>query len=95
MSDERNGKMEQIEVRPDRLIEVLSMAVLHCRSEMKTLANDSAAVLDDVDEYLRLLRIMCVALNILDAVADFPSTRLVKISGDGGQCEEGITIERK
>lgn len=81
-------QITQIEVRPDKLIEVLSMAVLHCRQEMHKLDYDAASVLDDVDEYRRLLRIMNVALNIIEAVGDFQSTRLVKISGDGGPCED-------
>lgn len=85
------GEMEQItqiEVRPDKLIEVLSTAVLHCRQEMHKLDYDAASVLDDIDEYRRLLRIMDIALDILEAVGDFQSTRLVKISGDGGPCME-------
>lgn len=82
------GQIVQIEVRPDKLIEVLSMAVLHCRQEMHRLDYDAASVLDDVDEYRRLLRIMNVALNIIEAVGDFPSTQLVRISGNGGPCKE-------
>lgn len=88
-------QITKIEVRPDKLIEVLSMAVLNCRQEIHKLDYDAASVLDDVDEYRRLLRVMDIALDILESVGDFSSTRLVKISGDGGQCEEGITIERK
>ena len=88
-------QITQIEVRQDMLIDVLSMAVLHCRQEIHKLDYDAASVLDDIDEYRRLLRIMDVALDILESVGDFQSTRLVKISGDGGPCEEGITIERK
>lgn len=88
-------QITQIEVRQDMLIDVLSMAVLHCRQEIHKLDYDAASVLDDIDEYRRLLRIMDVALDILESVVDFQSTRLVKISGDGGPCEEGITIERK
>ena len=88
-------QITQIDVRQDVLIEVLSMAVLHCRQEIHELDYDVASVLDDVDEYRRLLCIMDIALDILEAVGDFQSTRLVKISGDGGPCEEGITIERK
>ena len=48
--------MGQIEVRQDTLIEVLSMAVLHCRQEIHKLDYDAASVLDDIDEYRRLLR---------------------------------------
>jgi hypothetical protein len=89
------GPITEIEVRPDILIEVLSMAVLYCRQEIHKLDYDAASVLDDIDEYRRLIRVMDIALDILEAVGDFQSTRLVKISGDGGPCEEGITIERK
>lgn len=82
------GQITQIEVRQDTLIEVLSMAVLHCRQEIHKLDYDAASVLDDIDEYRRLLRVMDISLDILEAVGDFPSTRLVKISGDGGPCKE-------
>lgn len=82
------GAITEIEVRQDTLIEVLSMAVLHCRQEIHKLDYDAASVLDDIDEYRRLLRIMDIALDILEAVGDFQSTRLVKISGDGGPCKE-------
>ena len=86
--------MEQItryDVRQDILIDVLSMAVLHCRQEIHKLDYDAASVLGDIDEYRRLLRNMNIALNILEAVGDFPSTHLVSISGDGSRCEDGIT----
>lgn len=86
-------QITQIEVRPDKLIDVLSMAVLNCRQEMHKLDYDAASVLDDVDEYRRLLRIMNVALNIIEAVGDFSSTQFVRISGDGSWCEDGITID--
>lgn len=82
------GAITEIEVRQDTLIEVLSMAVLHCRQEIHKIDYDAASVLDDVDEYRRLLRVMDIALDILEAVGDFQSTRLVKISGDGGPCKE-------
>lgn len=81
-------QITQIEVRPDKLIEVLSTAVLHCRQEMHKLDYDAASVLDDIDEYRRLLRVMDISLDILEVVVDFPSTQLVKISGDGGPCKE-------
>lgn len=81
-------QITQIEVRPDKLIEVLSMAVLHCRQEMHKLDYDEASVLDDIDEYRRLLRVMDISLDILEVVGDFPSTQLVKISDDGGPCED-------
>ena len=82
------GAITEIEVRQDTLIEVLSMAVLHCRQEIHKLDYDAASVLDDIDEYRRLIRVMDIALDILEAVGDFQSTRLVKISGDGGPCKE-------
>lgn len=78
----------EIEVRQDTLIEMLSMAVLYCRQEIHKLDYDAASVLDDIDEYRRLIRVMDIALDILEAVGDFQSTRLVKISGDGGPCKE-------
>lgn len=81
-------QITQIEVRPDKLIEALSMAVLHCRQEMHKIDYDAASVLYDIDEYRRLLRIMSVALNVLEAVADFPATQLVCISGNGSPCKE-------
>jgi hypothetical protein len=81
-------QITQIEVRQDRLIEVLSMAVLNCRQEMHKLDYDAASVLDDVDEYRRLIRVMDIALDVLEVVGDFPSTQLVKISDDGGPCED-------
>ena len=81
-------QITQIEVRQDILIEVLSMAVLHCRQEIHELDYDVASVLDDVDEYRRRLRIMSVALSALEAVGDFPSTQLVCISGNGSPCKE-------
>lgn len=82
------GAITEIEVRQDTLIEMLSMAVLHCRQEIHKLDYDAASVLDDIDEYRRLIRVMDIALDILEAVGDFQSTRLVKISGDGGPCKE-------
>lgn len=78
----------EIEVRQDTLIEVLSMAVLNCRQEIHKLDYDAASVLDDIDEYRRLLHIMCVALNVLETVGDLPSTQLVCISGNGSPCKE-------
>jgi hypothetical protein len=86
-------QITQIEVRQDMLIDVLSMAVLNCRGEIHKLDYDAASVLDDVDEYRRLLRIMNVALNIIEAVGDFSSTQFVRISGNGDFYEDGITID--
>ena len=81
-------QITQIDVRQDVLIEVLSMAVLHCRQEIHELDYDVASVLDDFYEYRRLLRIMDIALNVLEAAANFPSTQLVCISGNGSPCKE-------
>lgn len=86
-------QITQIEVRQDMLIDVLSMAVLYCRQEIHRLNYDAASVLDDVDEYRRLLRIMNVALNVIEAVGDFPTNQFVCISGNGNLCEDGITID--
>lgn len=74
------GPITEIEVRQDTLIEVLSMAVLHCRGEMDALADDAADVLDNVYEYRRLIRVMDIALDILEAVDDIDSTQLVRIA---------------
>lgn len=82
------GAITEIEVRQDTLIEVLSMAVLYCRQEIHKLDYDAASVLNDIDEYRRLLRVMDIAIDILEVVGDFPSTQLVKISDDGGPCED-------
>lgn len=82
----------QIEIRPDMLIEVLSMAVLHCRQEMKTLADDVCAVRQDIDEYHRLIHAMDIALNMLEIVGDFDSIQKCRISGDA---ESPITLVLK
>lgn len=79
------GAITEIEVRQDTLIEVLSMAVLHCRQEIHKLDYDAASVLDDIDEYRRLLRIMNVALNVLEAVEDIDPTQLVRIASKEAQ----------
>lgn len=73
-------QITKIEVRSDKLIEVLSMAVLNCRQEIHKLDYDAASVLDDIDEYRRLIRVMDIALDILEAVGDFQSTQLVRIA---------------
>jgi hypothetical protein len=88
-------QITKIEVRPDDLIEVLSMAVLNCRQEIHKLAYDEASVLDDVYEYRRLIRVMDIALDVLEAAGDFPSTQLVCISGDGGPCEDRTKVGRE
>lgn len=80
--------MGQIDIRSEMLIEVASMAVLRCRQEMNALCDDVNTVLKVTDEYRRLIRVMDIALNVLEAVADFPSTQLVCISGNGSPCKE-------
>lgn len=86
------GQIVQIEVRPDILVEMLSRAVLHCRREMNGLADDAAAVLNDADEYCRLLRDMDTTLDVIRALGDFSSEKLVKISGSEEWCEDGVTL---
>lgn len=78
----------EIEIRPGVLVEVLSMAVLYCRREIDVLANDVNAVSNDLEEYRRIIRIMDMALDILESVGDFPCTRLVKISASDKKNEE-------
>jgi hypothetical protein len=89
------GQIVQINIRPDRLIEVLSMTVLHCRQEIHRLSYDEASVLEDIDEYRRLIRAMDTALELLEAVGSFSSTEFVRISGDGERCEDGVTLEMR
>lgn len=89
------GPITQINIRPDMLIEVLSMAVLHCRQAIHNLDYDAASVLEDIDEYRRLLRVMDTALELLGAVDGFSSTEFVHISGDGERCEDGVTLEMR
>lgn len=82
------GVITEIEVRQDTLIEVVSMAVLRCRQEMNALCDDVNTVLKVTDEYRRLIRVMDIALDLIEAVGDFPSTQLVCISGNGSPCKE-------
>ncbi len=86
------GQIVQIEVRPDMLTEMLSRAVLHCRREMNELADDTASVLNDADEYRRLLSVMDITLDVIRALKDFSSERLVKITGSEELCEDDITL---
>ena len=86
------GQIVQIEVRPEMLVEMLSRAVLHCRREMNELADDAAAVVNDADEYIRLLHDMDTTLEVIRALGDFSSEKLVKISGSEEWCEDGITL---
>lgn len=89
------GKITEIEVSPDILIEVLSMAVLHCRREMEALGDDVYAVRQDIDEYHRLIRTMDMALVMLEAVGDFDSMQKCRISGDAESPNDGITLVLK
>lgn len=86
------GRIVQIEVRPDMLVEMLSRAVLRCRREMNEFADDAAAVVQDADEYIRLLRDMETTLDIIRALGDFSSEKLVKIAGSEEWCDDGITL---
>lgn len=85
----------KINIRQDMLLEVLSRAVLHCRQEMSVLMDDVDAVPQDTDEYRRLVSVMDIAIDILEAVCDFNSDELVQISGIGERCHDGVTLEKK
>lgn len=86
------GQIVQIEVRPEMLVKMLSRAVLHCRREMNEFADDAAAVVNDADEYIRLLHDMDTTLDVIRALGDFSEEKLVKISGSEEWCEDGITL---
>lgn len=86
------GQIVQIEVRPDMLIEMLSRAVLQCRREMNGLADNATAVSNDADKYRRLLRDMDTTIDVIRAVRDFSSEKLVKIGVSEEWCEDGVTL---
>lgn len=86
------GQIVQIEVRPDLLIEMLSRAVLHCRKEMNEFADDATAVFNDADKYRRLLRDMDITIDVIRALRDFSSEKLVKIGVSEEWCESGVTL---
>ena len=89
------GQIEQIDIRSEILIEVASMAVLHCRQEMRELANDVYAVRQDMDEYRRLIHAMNIALDMLEVVGDFDSMLKRRISGYAGSPNDEITLVLK
>lgn len=89
------GAITQIEVSPDILIEVLSMAVLYCRQEMRELSDDVDCVRQDVVEYHRLIRTMDMALVMLEVVGDFDSMLKCRISGDAESPSDGMTLVLK
>lgn len=89
-------QITQIEVRQDMLIDVLSMAVLNCRQEIHKLDYDAASVLDDVDEYRRLLRVMDIALDLIEAVGDIGSSEFVSIPKNNEEVyTDGTTLVLK
>lgn len=90
------GQITQIDVRQDMLREMLSMAVLHCRQEIHELDYDVASVLDDVDEYRRRLRVMDIALDLIEAVGDLGSSEFVSISRNNEEVyTDGTTLVLK
>lgn len=74
------GQIVQIDIRSEMLIEIVSMAVLRCRQEMNALCDDVNTVLKVTDEYRRLIRVMDVALDLIEAVGDLGSSEFVSIS---------------
>ena len=90
------GQITQIDIRSEILIEVASMAVLHCRQEIHKLDYDAASVLDDVGEYRRLLRVMDIALDLIEAVGDLGSSEFVSISRNNEEVyTDGTTLVLK
>lgn len=90
------GQITQIDVRQDMLREMLSMAVLHCRQEIHELDYDVASVLDDVCEYRRRLRVMDIALDLIEAVGDLGSSEFVSISRNNEEVyTDGTTLVLK
>jgi hypothetical protein len=90
------GQIAQIDIRSEILIEVASMAVLHCRQEIHKLDYDAASVLDDVDEYRRLIRVMDIALDLIEAVGDLGSSEFVSISKNNEEVyTDGTTLVLK
>jgi hypothetical protein len=90
------GQIARIDIRSEILIEVASMAVLHCRQEIHKLDYDAASVLDDVDEYRRLIRVMDIALDLIEAVGDLGSSEFVSISKNNEEVyTDGTTLVLK
>lgn len=90
------GQIVQIDIRSEILIEVASMAVLHCRQEIHKLDYDVASVLEDVGDYRRLLRVMDIALDLIEAVGDLGSSEFVSISKNNEEVyTDGTTLVLK
>lgn len=88
--------MGQIDIRSEMLIEVLSMAVLRCRQEMNALCDDVNTVLKVTDEYRRLIRVMDIALDLIEAVGDLGSSEFVSISKNNEEVyTDGTTLVLK
>ena len=90
------GQIVQIDIRSEMLIEVVSMAVLRCRQEMNALCDDVNTVLKVTDEYRRLIRVMDIALDLIEAVGDLGSSEFVSISKNNEEVyTDGTTLVLK
>lgn len=90
------GQIMQIDIRSEMLIEVVSMAVLRCRQEMNALCDDVNTVLKVTDEYRRLIRVMDIALDLIEAVGDLGSSEFVSISRNNEEVyTDGTTLVLK
>lgn len=90
------GQIVQIDVRSEMLIEVVSMAVLRCRQEMNALCDDVNTVLKVTDEYRRLIRVMDIALDLIEAVGNLGSSEFVSISKNNEEVyTDGTTLVLK
>lgn len=90
------GSIMQIDIRSEILIEVVSRGVLHCRQEMNVLMDDVDAVPQDADEYRRLIRVMDIALDLIEAVTDLDSSEFVSISANSKEVyTDGTTLVLK
>lgn len=90
------GQIMQIDIRSEMLIEVVSMAVLRCRQEMNALCDDVNTVLKVTDEYRRLIRVMDIALDLIEAVGDLGSSEFVSISKNNEEVyTDGTTLVLK
>ena len=90
------GAITEIEVRSEMLIEVVSMAVLRCRQEMNALCDDVNTVLKVTDEYRRPIRVMDIALDLIEAVGDLGSSEFVSISKNNEEVyTDGTTLVLK
>ena len=90
------GQIVQIDIRSEMLIEVVSMAVLRCRQEMNAPCDDVNTVLKVTDEYRRLIRVMDIALDLIEAVGDLGSSEFVSISKNNEEVyTDGTTLVLK